>query len=191
MKKLTVVVLLLMFILGIASTAFAATNAFVDVPVNHWAYKAIAKLAQDGILQGFNDGKYQGNKTVTRYEMAMIVANAMARVDKGHADDHVLINKLVAEFSEELSVLGVHIARLDKKLDKTHIYGVVFVKYEHGDMGSGTSNVNYKLLDGVKLQLNANYKVNDDWSVFTVQEYLRDFISVSSGDPLGTSDQAK
>ena len=191
MKKSTAVVLMLMFILGIASTAFAATNAFVDVPAEHWAYKAIAQLAKDGILQGFKEGKYQGNKSITRYEMAMITANAMARADKGHADDRVLINKLAAEFSEELSVMGVHVENIGKQLDKTHIFGLVFVKYEHGDMGYGTSDVNYKLNDGVKLQLNANYKVNEDWSVFTVQEYLRDFRNVSAGDPIGTSDQSK
>ncbi|MBP2650601.1 MAG: S-layer protein [Firmicutes bacterium] len=191
MKKCTVVVLVLMFVLTIASTVFAAANAFVDVPANHWAYTAIAKLARDGVLPNSTGEAYQGNKTITRYEMAMLVANAMARVDKGHADDQALINKLAAEFAEELSVLGVHVERLGKQLDKAHVFGIVFAKYEHGDMGAGTSNVNNKLLDGLKLQLNANYKVNNDWSVFTVQEYLRDFINVSDGDPIGTSDQAK
>ena len=51
MKKNLIVALALVFVLGIAGTAFAAANPFVDVPAKHWAYDAVTKLAQAGILE--------------------------------------------------------------------------------------------------------------------------------------------
>ena len=69
MKKSIILTLALVFVLGIAGTAFAA-NPFVDVPAKHWAYDAVAKLAQAGIVDGYGDGTFKGDKTMTRYEMA-------------------------------------------------------------------------------------------------------------------------
>ena len=55
--------------LGVTATAFAA-NPFSDVPAGHWAYAAVAKLAAAGIVDGYPDGTYKGDRTMTRYEMA-------------------------------------------------------------------------------------------------------------------------
>ena len=76
--------------LGVTATAFAA-NPFSDVPAGHWAYAAVAKLAAAGIVDGYPDGTYKGDRTMTRYEMAQIVAKALAKGAIG-ADD-----KLVGE----------------------------------------------------------------------------------------------
>ena len=58
--------------LGVSATAFAA-NPFSDVPAGHWAYAAVAKLAAAGIVDGYPDGTYKGDRTMTRYEMAQIM----------------------------------------------------------------------------------------------------------------------
>ena len=54
--------------LGIAGSAFAA-NPFSDLPANHWAYAAVEKLAAEGVVDGMGNGKYEGNRNMTRYEM--------------------------------------------------------------------------------------------------------------------------
>ena len=71
MKKAFVMATLLA--LGMSTTA-AAENPFSDVPSGHWAYGAVAKLAAEGVIDGYPDGTFKGNKTMTRYEMAQIVA---------------------------------------------------------------------------------------------------------------------
>ena len=54
----------------------SAVDSFSDVPQGHWAYEALDYLAQHGVIEGYKDGTFQGNRTMTRYEMASIVANA-------------------------------------------------------------------------------------------------------------------
>lgn len=71
--------------LGVSETAFA-DNPFSDVPAGHWAYAAVAKLAAAGIVDGYPDGNYKGIRTMTRYEMAQIIAKALAKGTIG-ADD--------------------------------------------------------------------------------------------------------
>ena len=70
MKRNCMVALVLVVVIGFAGTAFAAANPFVDVPAKHWAYDAVSKLAQAGILDGYGDGTYRGERLATRYEMA-------------------------------------------------------------------------------------------------------------------------
>lgn len=62
----------------VSSVAFAAEGAdgFSDVPKDHWAYEALDYLAKEGIIEGCGDGTFRGNRTMTRYEMASIVAKA-------------------------------------------------------------------------------------------------------------------
>jgi hypothetical protein len=112
MKKKIAAALAVTFALGVTS-AFAA-NPFVDVPAKHWAYDAVSKLAQAGIVDGYGDGTFRGDKNITRYEMAQIVAKALAKEDKANAEQKALLNKLSAEFSEELDNLGVRVSKLEK-----------------------------------------------------------------------------
>lgn len=123
MKKSFVVVLALMFVLGIAGTAFAAANPFVDVPAKHWAYEAVSKLAKAGIVDGYGDGTFRGDKTMTRYEMAQIVAKAMAKSDKADAQNKATIDKLAVEFAAELNNLGVRVAKLEKNASNIKVEG--------------------------------------------------------------------
>ena len=72
---------------------------FPDVPANHWAYEAVSRLAGNDIVKGYEDGKYHGERTMTRYEMAEIIYNALSKGAKAEA-------KLVEEFRPELQAMA-------------------------------------------------------------------------------------
>ncbi len=74
---------------------------FPDVPDNHWAYEAVSRLAGNDIIQGYEDGKYHGERTMTRYEMAVIIYKALQKGIKAEA-------KLVEEFKPELKAIAAH-----------------------------------------------------------------------------------
>ena len=74
---------------------------FPDVPDNHWAYEAVSRLAGNDIIQGYEDGKYHGERTMTRYEMAAIIYKALQKGAKAEA-------KLVEEFKPELKAMAAH-----------------------------------------------------------------------------------
>ncbi len=101
-----------------AAPVFAATNPFMDVPMNHWAYDAIGQLAAHGILSGYPDGTYKGKQPTTRYEMASALARALAVVDmtKASKQDVEMLKKLVVEFKDELEALGVKVENLDERV---------------------------------------------------------------------------
>ncbi|WP_346353568.1 S-layer homology domain-containing protein [Azotosporobacter soli] len=172
MRKSLLLTLALVFVLGIAGTAFAA-NPFVDVPAKHWAYDAVAKLAQAGIVDGYGDGTFKGDKTMTRYEMAQIVAKAMARSDKANAEQKAMIDKLSVEFSTELNNLGIRVAALEQKAaaDRVNFTGMTYIRYQH----DATTGVKIKQKMQGLLQINADAKINDDWNAGMQWEAYRDF----------------
>ncbi len=137
MKKTLVTLLALVFVLGIAGTAMAApANPFVDVPAKHWAYGAVAKLAKAGVVDGYGDGTFRGDRTMTRYEMAQVVAKAMAKSEKADAETKALIDKLAVEFAAELNNLGVRVAKLEKNASTIKISGDARLRYVHVDKGT-------------------------------------------------------
>jgi len=140
-------VLAMAMALGVTASAYAA-NPFSDVPAGHWAYDSVAKLAAAGVVDGYADGAFDGEKLMTRYEMAQIVAKAMA---KGADCD-----KLAAEFADELDTLGVRVAKLEKGADNVTITGQLRATYRMQD-GKDTSDMRTRLW--------VNGQVNDDWSV--------------------------
>lgn len=79
MKKSLASALTAAFMVGAASTAFAAANPFADVPADHWAYEAVAQLAAEGIIEGYGDGSYRGQQEITRFEMAQMIAREIGR----------------------------------------------------------------------------------------------------------------
>lgn len=134
MKKTLAILLALVFVLSIAGTALAApANPFVDVPAKHWSYDAVSKLAKAGIVDGYGDGTFRGDKTMTRYEMAQIVAKAMARSDKADASMKALIDKLAVEFAAELNNLGVRVAKLEANQPTIKFGGTFQVRYTDKD----------------------------------------------------------
>ena len=137
-------VLAMAMALGVTASAYAA-NPFSDVPAGHWAYDSVAKLAAAGVVDGYADGAFDGDKLMTRYEMAQIVAKAMA---KGADCD-----KLAAEFADELDTLGVRVAKLEKGADAVKITGQVRYRYMNSTDGNN-----------LRTRLWLNGAVNEDWS---------------------------
>ncbi|RRD64457.1 S-layer homology domain-containing protein [Fretibacterium sp. OH1220_COT-178] len=117
MKKFAALVAVAV-LFAFAAPVFAATNPFMDVPMNHWAYDAIGQLAAHGVLSGYPDGTYKGKQPTTRYEMASALARALAVVDmtKASKQDVEMLKKLVLEFKDELDALGVKVDNLDKRV---------------------------------------------------------------------------
>jgi hypothetical protein len=111
MKKLVLVlVLVLVFALPVLA------NPFADVPLNHWAYDAVDYLWAKGVIIGYPDGTFGGNRTMTRYEFAEAIARVLAYVedmDFASADDVAVLEKLAIEFADELASLGVTVADLE------------------------------------------------------------------------------
>ena len=149
MKKLAVLVAILS-IAAVAAPAMSATNPFMDVPMNHWAYDAIGQLAAHNILSGYPDGLYKGKQQTTRYEMASALARALAVVDmtKATKQDVEMLKRLVVEFKDELEALGVRVDELDERvavmenrLGGWHISGILAldVQYQKGNEPNGRS----------------------------------------------------
>ena len=140
-KKTLISAITAALVVGAASTTFAAANPFSDVPADSWAYDAVATLAADGVVDGYPDGTYKGQNTMTRYEMAQIIARAMAKTDLEKADK-ALVDKLAAEFAEELDNLGVRVADLEKKSDNVKFTGELRYRYydKKTDLENGKEN---------------------------------------------------
>lgn len=132
-------------VLVLALVAPVVGQPFADVPTNHWAYDAIAELAAKGLVEGFPDGTFKGNQPLTRYEMAMIVARIIARIEaiptppppevrradldavrrdltaatgRIAASERTIatLQRLVNEFRAELQALGVRVTALEEEL---------------------------------------------------------------------------
>lgn len=111
-----------------ATCAFAA-NPFVDVPSDSWAYKSVVELADAGIIQGVDGSYFQGNRNITRYEAAEMVAKAMAHMDKASVEQRALINKLADEYADELNNLGVRVSALENRVGNVKLTGDARIRY--------------------------------------------------------------
>ena len=118
-------------VLGVTS-AFAA-NPFADVTPQDWAYQAVAQLASQGIVNGYPDGTFKGQSNITRFEMAQMVAKAMARQGQVDAEQNAIINRLANEFSTELNNLGVRVSTLENKVGNFAFTGDARVRYTGTD----------------------------------------------------------
>ena len=165
MKKTLVSALTTALVVGAASTTFAAANPFSDVPADHWAYDAVSQLAADGVIEGYGDTTFRGNQNITRYEMAQMVAKAMAKSDVSAADK-ALIDKLAAEFSDELGNLGVRVSNLERNADKVKWNGVLEYTYTSTRHDAGTTAKERKNnVDEYVFRLEPKAEVNKNWDV--------------------------
>ena len=96
-----------------STTAFAAQNPFKDLPEGHWAYDAVTMLAEDGVLEGYGDGNFQGGKLMNRYEMAEIVAKASEKYGTAALKDKGVLRKLEREFATELKDMDVRLTAVE------------------------------------------------------------------------------
>ena len=160
-------VLAMAMALGVTASAYAA-NPFSDVPAGHWAYDSVAKLAAAGVVDGYADGAFDGDKLMTRYEMAQIVAKAMAKGAN--------VDKLAAEFADELDTLGVRVAKLEKGADAVKITGETRLRYwNYDNAGSDKTNLRSRIF--------FKGAINDDWTYTGMLENIQDF-----GDDDGEED---
>lgn len=127
-KAVLVLAIILMLVFSLPVSA-AALDAFADVPAKHWAYDAVRQLAKDGIVEGYGDGTFRGQNTITRYEMAIITANAMTKLGKANAQQKALVEKLATEFNDELVKLGVRVAKLEAAQPNLRIGGQARLTY--------------------------------------------------------------
>ena len=163
MKKTLVSALTTALVVGAASTTFAAANPFADVPADHWAYDAVAQLVQDGIINGYGDGTYVGDQNMSRYEMAQIVAKAMAKSDAADNNNKALIDKLAAEFSDELANLGVRVADLEAKTDNVKWQGLI--RYDWNTTNYESQKKHRETEDNsLKLRFEPSMTINENWT---------------------------
>ena len=175
-------VLAMAMALGVTASAYAANNPFSDVPAGHWAYDSVAKLAAAGVIDGYGDSTFGGDKLMTRYEMAQITAKAMAKGAN--------VDKLAAEFADELDNLGVRVANLEKKADNVKISGQIRYEYGHRS-GDFVHPYNYNGVakaakDSVakhrlRSRLYISGRINEDWSYTGRLENNQD-LSNNAGD---------
>lgn len=106
------------------SSFVMADNAFSDVTPDDWSYKAVSQLADEGVIDGYPDGTFKGNKNITRYEMGQIVARLMAKEDTLTADQKATLDKLSTDYAGELDNLGVRVDKLENQVfkDTTFLY---------------------------------------------------------------------
>ena len=113
MKKILAIAAAAVLTTGVS--AYAA-NPFSDVSTSDWAYQAVADLSDQGVVIGYPDGTFRGERNITRYELAQIVARMMAREDQLNAEQRATLEKLAGEYADELAKLGVRVSNVEKKV---------------------------------------------------------------------------
>ena len=187
--------LLLGLSLGLSSTALAAgADSFSDVPKDHWSYEALDYLAKDGIIEGMGDGTFQGGRSMTRYEMATIVAKAMLK-GGGNIGSQAVLEKLSNEYASEIEILKNRVDQHDEEIDKLkkqqehfQIWGLARVQGGNDDgLYSNYNNRFYADLEG-QLKVSDRFKAR-----FTIEknahyrqsEALKGY-TISNGEIVGT-----
>lgn len=111
-----------MAVLALGISASAA-NPFSDVTPNDWAYQAVVDLSEQGVVVGYPDGTFRGERNITRFEMAQIIARMLANEDQMNAEQRAMLDKLAGEYADELGNLGVRVSNLEKKVGNLSFSG--------------------------------------------------------------------
>lgn len=128
-------------IAALGVTSALAAHPFSDVTAKDWAYQAVERLAAEGVIEGYPDGTFKGQRNITRYEMAQMIARADAHKDEVTAEQKATIQRLANEFANELQAFGVRVNKLEDKVGNFKFSGDARVRYQ---------NVNSKKVDEVK-----------------------------------------
>ena len=173
-------VLAMAMALGVTASAYAA-NPFSDVPAGHWAYDSVNKLAAAGIVDGYGNGTFGGDRLMTRYEMAQIVAKAMAKGAN--------VDRLAAEFADELDSLGVRVAALEKKSDNVKFNAQIRAHYESFDKAAGKVGEHYNATSKLRSRIWLNGQINEDWKYVGMIQNEQDLLN-DAGDENTTFQRA-
>lgn len=153
-----------------ACGASYAANPFADVSTSSWAYQAVADLSAQGIVEGYPDDTFKGETSITRYEMAQIVARLMAKEDQYNASQRATIDKLAGEYTDELDSLGVKVSNLEKKVGAISWSGDARMRYQRKLKPNKNISVGPSYNDTVdhydgRMRLNLSGQVNDKVTV--------------------------
>lgn len=100
-----------------AGVSALAANPFSDVSTDDWAYQAVSDLSDQRVVEGYPDGTFKGERNITRYELAQIIARLMAKEDQLNAEQRATLDKLAGEYADELANLGVRVSNLERRLE--------------------------------------------------------------------------
>jgi hypothetical protein len=165
MKGLRLFLLVALITGGMVCGVCAAPNPLGDVPAGHWAYKDLNALVKAGLIDGYN-GKFNDGKTLTRYEMAQLVAKAMAKVDKADAQTKAAVERLAKELDAELeNNFLIRLDELEKKADNFRMVGsYIRVKYDVNKMTlNGQEIKSSHPSSWIRAHLGFQGDVNEDW----------------------------
>ena len=149
MKKVLAIAAVAALTAGVS--AYAA-NPFSDVTPNDWAYQAVEDLSEQGVVEGYPDGTFKGERNITRYEMAQIIARMLAKEDQLNAEQRATLDKLAGEYADELANLGVRVSNLEKKVGNLYWSGDARMRYQ--DKATGDDSWNGRMRINVKGQVN-------------------------------------
>ena len=135
-----------------AGVSAYAANPFSDVTADDWAYQAVSDLSAQGVVEGYPDGTFKGERNMTRYELAQIVARLMAKEDQLNAEQQATLDKLAGEYADELANLGVRVSNLEKKVGNLYWSGDARMRYQ--DKGNNKDSWNGRVRLNVKGQVN-------------------------------------
>ena len=135
-----------------AGVSAYAANPFSDVTADDWAYQAVSDLSAQGVVEGYPDGTFKGERNMTRYELAQIVARLMAKEDQLNAEQQATLDKLAGEYADELANLGVRVSNLEKKVGNLYWSGDARMRYQ--DKGNDSDSWNGRIRLNVKGQVN-------------------------------------
>ena len=203
MKKILAIAAAAALTAGVS--AFAA-NPFSDVSTDDWAYQAVSDLSDQGVVEGYPDGTFKGERNITRYELAQIIARLMAKEDQLNAEQRATLDKLAGEYADELANLGVRVSNLEKKVGNLYWSGDARMRYQDKTLNKDDSwngririNVRGQVNDSTYVQgrfLNEmNFKDNASSDTSMDQLYVnhnfgKDFAVRLGRQPIAFGDQA-
>ena len=142
-----------------AGVSAYAANPFSDVSTDDWAYQAVSDLSDQGVVEGYPDGTFKGERNMTRYELAQVIARLMAREDQLNAEQKATLDKLAGEYADELANLGVRVSNLEKKVGNISWFGDARMRWKE----KGYNTDGSRKADGWdgRMRINAKAQVND------------------------------
>ena len=164
-----------------AGVSAYAANPFSDVTADDWAYQAVSDLSAQGVVEGYPDGTFKGERNMTRYELAQIVARLMAKEDQLNAEQQATLDKLAGEYADELANLGVRVSNLEKKVGNISWNGDARMRYT----ASSSDKVADKY-DG-RIRLNVKGQVNE--ATYVQGRFLNEMDFKDSADSTTSMDQ--
>ena len=142
-----------------AGVSAYAANPFSDVSPDDWAYQAVSDLSDQGVVEGYPDGTFKGERNMTRYELAQVIARLMAREDQLNAEQKATLDRLAGEYADELANLGVRVSNLEKKVGNISWFGDARMRWQ--EKGYNADGSKKEDSWNGRMRINAKAQVND------------------------------